>query len=117
MPPPPCRATSLSHDPAHTFIFRPLTCAYLRLLPAGGYASAAASEFQKVLLRRGLAGRGVIAPLATLQLARAQSAMGETAAAIGSYQAFLDLWRDADADIPLYVAAKAEHEKLRNRRP
>jgi hypothetical protein len=43
--------------------------------------------------------------------------MGETAAAIGSYQAFLDLWRDADADIPLYVAAKAEHEKLRNRRP
>ena len=80
-----------------------------------GEPGAAAAEFQKVLLRRGLVGRGVIGPLARLQLARAQSAMGDTAAAIASYEAFLDLWRDADADVPVYVAAKAEYEKLRNR--
>jgi eukaryotic-like serine/threonine-protein kinase len=57
----------------------------------------------------------VIGPLARLQLARAQSAMGDLSAAIDSYEAFLDLWRDADADIPVYVAAQAEYEKLRNR--
>lgn len=80
-----------------------------------GEASAAAGEFQKVLLRRGLVGRGVIGRLARLQLARAQSGMSDIGAALGNYEAFLDLWRDADADVPAYLAAKAEYEKLRNR--
>ena len=58
----------------------------------------------------------MIGSLARLQLARAQSATNDTSAAIGSYDAFLDLWRGADADIPVYVAAKSEYQQLRNRR-
>jgi eukaryotic-like serine/threonine-protein kinase len=103
---------------AYTFVFRPLYPAYLRGLAylQSGDASAAAAQFQKVLGRPGLVGRGVIGPLSRLQLARAQSAMGDTGAAIGSYRAFLDLWHDADGDIPVYMAAKAEYERLQNRR-
>ena len=108
---------SLNHDLAYTAIFQPLYPAYIRGLAylQAGAASAAAAEFQKVVLRRGLVGRGVIGPLARLQFARAQAAMGDTAAAIDSYEAFLDLWRDADADIPVYIAAKTEYETLQKR--
>jgi outer membrane protein assembly factor BamD (BamD/ComL family) len=99
-------------------VFQPLYPAYVRGLAylQSGDASAAAAQFQKVLGRRGLVGRGVIGPLSRLQLARVESAMDDTAAAISSYETFFELWRNADADIPVYIAAKAEYEKLRNRR-
>jgi len=29
------------------------------------------------------------------------------------YEAFLQLWKDADPDIPILIAAKAEYAKLR----
>jgi eukaryotic-like serine/threonine-protein kinase len=109
---------SVKYDLAYTFVFRPLYPAYLRGLAylQSGDASAAAAQFQKVLGRPGLVGRGVIGPLSRLQLARAQSAMGDTGAAIGSYETFFNLWQNADADIPAYIAAKAEYDRLRNRR-
>ena len=50
--------------------------------------------------------------LAHLGLARAHFLQGDTAKARAAYQDFLTLWRDADADIPVLVAAKAEYAKL-----
>jgi hypothetical protein len=38
--------------------------------------------------------------------------MGDNAAALKSYQNFLTLWKDADPDIPILKAAKAEYAKL-----
>ena len=38
--------------------------------------------------------------------------MGDHDAARKSYQDFLTLWKDADADIPIYQQAKAEYAKL-----
>ena len=55
----------------------------------------------------------ITAPLSHLQLARAQVMMGDKAAARKSYHEFLTLWKDADPDIPIYQAAKAEYAKLR----
>jgi len=109
---------SANYDLAYTSVFQPLYPSYIRGLAylQTGEATAAAAEFQKLVLRRGLVGRGVIGSLARLQLARAQRAMDDAGAAIGSYEAFLDLWRDADADVPVYLAAKAEYQQLRNRR-
>ena len=37
---------------------------------------------------------------------------GDTAKAKAAYQDFLTLWKDADADIPILIAAKAEYSKL-----
>jgi len=73
----------------------------------------AASEFHKLLDHPGLVGRTVTGALARLQLARAQQMAGDTAAALGSYEKFLTLWQDADPDIPIYQAARAEYARLK----
>jgi hypothetical protein len=51
--------------------------------------------------------------LAWLQLGRAQKMMGDEVARRKSYETFLDLWKDADPDIPIYQQAKTEYAKLR----
>jgi hypothetical protein len=47
-----------------------------------------------------------------LGLARAQALHGDTAKAKAAYQYFLTLWKDADPDIPILIAAKVEYAKL-----
>ena len=72
----------------------------------------AASEFQKILDHRGIVVNEPIGALAHLGLARAYVLQGDTAKAKVAYQDFLTLWRDADPDIPILIAAKAEYAKL-----
>jgi DNA-binding winged helix-turn-helix (wHTH) protein len=43
---------------------------------------------------------------------RAQKMMGDNASARKSYEEFLSIWKDADADIPVYRQAKAEYAQL-----
>jgi tetratricopeptide (TPR) repeat protein len=74
---------------------------------------AAAAEFQKILDHRGLLWNCAIGALAHLGLARAYVLQGDTAKARAAYQDFLTLWKDADADIPVLVAAKSEYAKLK----
>jgi hypothetical protein len=38
---------------------------------------------------------------------------GESTKAKAAYKDFLTLWKEADPDIPIYKAAKAEYAKLR----
>ena len=61
----------------------------------------------------GFAVRHVTGPLAWLQLGRAEKMMGDEATARKSYETFLDLWKNADPDIPIYQQAKTEYAKLR----
>jgi serine/threonine protein kinase/DNA-binding winged helix-turn-helix (wHTH) protein/Flp pilus assembly protein TadD len=82
--------------------------AYLKL----GDGRSAAAQFQKLIDNPGLTVELVTGPMAWLQLGRAQKMMGDEAAARKSYEAFLDLWKNADPDIPIYQQAKAEHAKL-----
>jgi tetratricopeptide (TPR) repeat protein len=73
----------------------------------------AAAEFQKIISHRGVVLNSVIGALAHLQLGRAYGMQGETTKARAAYEDFLMLWRDADPDIPILIAAKAEYAKLR----
>jgi eukaryotic-like serine/threonine-protein kinase len=75
------------------------------------YAEAAA-EFQKILDHRGLVGQDPIAALAHLQLGRTFALAGDPVKAKRAYGDFLTLWKDADADIPILVQAKAEYGRL-----
>jgi eukaryotic-like serine/threonine-protein kinase len=50
--------------------------------------------------------------LARLGLARTYAMQGDTAKAKAAYQDFLTLWQNADPDIPIFIAAKAEYAKL-----
>ncbi len=86
--------------------------AYLKL----GDGKSTAAQFQKMIDNRGLTLSHVIGPLAWLQLGRAQKMMGDEAAARKSYETFLDLWKNADPDIPIYQQAKTEYAKVQKQR-
>ena len=75
-------------------------------------SNEAAAEFQKLLAHRGLVGNSPYGALAHLGLARAYALQGDTAKAKAAYRDFLTLWKDADPDIPIFLAAKAEYAKL-----
>jgi serine/threonine protein kinase/Tfp pilus assembly protein PilF len=80
---------------------------------AAHQGSEAAAEFQKILDHRGIVLNEPIGALAHLQIGRAYAMQGDTAKAKAAYQDFLTLWNDADPDIPILIAAKAEYSKLK----
>jgi tetratricopeptide (TPR) repeat protein len=65
----------------------------------------AAREFDKILSFRGEAPLSSLYPLAHLGKARALKDKAE-------YEKFLEMWKDADKDMPALVAARAEYEQL-----
>jgi len=87
-----------------------------------GQASAAATEFQKIIDHSGIVLNCWTGALAHLGVARANALQARTsqgadadaarARALGAYKDFLALWKDADPDIPILKQAKAEYAKL-----
>ena len=73
---------------------------------------AAAAEFQKFIDHPGIVQNFLLGSLAHLQLARAYVVSGDTAKAKTAYRDFLNLWKDADPDVPILKEAKAEYAKL-----
>ncbi len=91
-----------------------LHSAYVRgqaFLAAHQYAEASA-EFQKILGHRGIVGADPIGALAHLQLGRTFASAGDKNKAKAAYKDFFDMWKDADADIPILKQARAESAKL-----
>jgi tetratricopeptide (TPR) repeat protein len=82
--------------------------AYLR----GRQGPQAAAEFQKLIDHRGIVVNLPIGALARLNLGRAYALAGDTARARTAYQDFFALWKDADPDIPILIAAKTEYAKI-----
>jgi len=102
----------LSIAPNFTTLMSP---AYLRgeaylMLHDGNRAAA---EFQKFIDHRGVVTNFPWGALARLGLARAYAMQGDTAKAKGAYQDFLTLWKGADPDIPILIAAKSEYARLK----
>ena len=81
------------------------------LVAAHRYAEAI-TEYQKILKHRGIVGLDPIGALAHLQLGRAFASSGDQTRAKAAYADFLTLWKDADADVPILIQAKAEYAKL-----
>jgi serine/threonine protein kinase/tetratricopeptide (TPR) repeat protein len=81
-----------------------------------GKGTEAASEFQKIIAHSGVVSDDptILVP-ARLQLARAFALAGELPNAKTAYDEFLRLWKDADPEIPILKAAKAESARLENR--
>jgi serine/threonine protein kinase/tetratricopeptide (TPR) repeat protein len=94
------------------------SCLYPVYVRAEAYLSAqqfpaAVAEFQKILDHRGLLWNCATGALAHLGLARAFVLQSDIAKARAAYQDFFALWKDADPDIPILIAAKAEYAKLK----
>jgi len=90
---------------------------------AGSQGNAAATEFQKFLDHNGIVWNCPNGALAHLGLARANAMQARTnqgieadaarARSLAAYRNFFTLWKDADPDIPILIAAKAEYSKIR----
>jgi eukaryotic-like serine/threonine-protein kinase len=74
--------------------------------------SEAAAEFQKIVDHPGVVINSITGALAKLGLARAYALEGDTAKARVAYQDFFALWKDADPNVPILIAAKSEYAKL-----
>jgi eukaryotic-like serine/threonine-protein kinase len=73
----------------------------------------AAAEYEKILDHRGIDPTSPLYSLARLGVGRAYALQGDTPKARAAYQDFFALWKDADPDVPVLKAAKAEYEKLK----
>jgi tetratricopeptide (TPR) repeat protein len=80
---------------------------------AAHQGNEAAAQFQRILEHPGIVLYEPIAALAHLEIGRAFAMQGDTAKAKAAYQDFLTLWKDADPDIPILIAAKAEYSNLK----
>jgi tetratricopeptide (TPR) repeat protein len=95
---------------------------YLRGLAYLGLreGAEAAAEFEKILDHKGADWGsawqhpfwGQFYSLSYLGLARSSELAGDTAKARAAYQDFFALWKYADSDIPILIAAKSEYAKL-----
>ncbi|WP_433969091.1 tetratricopeptide repeat protein [Tunturiibacter gelidiferens] len=97
----------------------PLTFPYLYPVWVRGHAYlatqngvAAAAEFQKLIDHPGISMNQPIGSLAHLELGRAYILSGDKVKARAAYQNFFTLWKDANPDIPIFIAAKSEYAKL-----
>jgi serine/threonine protein kinase/Flp pilus assembly protein TadD len=72
----------------------------------------AAAEFQKFFDHRTIVANSPLAALARLGLTRSYVLQGDSPKARTAYEDFFALWKDADPDIPILKAAKAEYAKL-----
>jgi hypothetical protein len=79
---------------------------------AAGEGQSAAAEFLKILDHPGLVVNEPIGALGHLGLARAYAMHGDTTKAKAAYQHFLELWKDADPQLPILTQVKAEYAKL-----
>jgi len=73
----------------------------------------AINEFKTILDHRGWYPVSPLYPLAYVGLARAAALNGDNPTARQAYQDFFALWKNADATIPILVAARAEYEKVK----
>jgi eukaryotic-like serine/threonine-protein kinase len=83
--------------------------AYLAL----GDGSKAEAEFQKLLDHPGVVLNFPLGAVARLGEARAYSRSHNSPKAHDAYRDFLQLWKDADPDLPILKQAKAEYAALR----
>jgi serine/threonine protein kinase/tetratricopeptide (TPR) repeat protein len=105
----------LGYSGASPTIWTSLYPAYVRgeAYLAAGQGTEAAVEFQKILDHRGVVLNEPVGALAHLGLARAYVLQGDAVKARAAYQDFFTLWKDADPDIPVLIAAKSEYAKLK----
>jgi tetratricopeptide (TPR) repeat protein len=104
-----------------------LSCLYPTFIRGEAYLGAgqgkeAATEFQKILDHSGIVWNCWTGALAHLGVARASALQAKTSQgadadaarvrALAAYKDFLNLWKDADPDIPILKEAKAEYAKL-----
>jgi tetratricopeptide (TPR) repeat protein len=79
---------------------------------AAGNSVAAIADFKRIVDFPPAGPAGSVYPVALISLARARLAAGDVTGAKAAYDQFLDLWKDADADLQLLADARRERAAL-----
>jgi len=82
-------------------------------LLAAGRAEDAEAQYQKMLEHKALEPFDLAIPLAQLGVARARVRAGDVAGARAAYDALFEMWKAADADVPVVRDARAAYARLR----
>jgi eukaryotic-like serine/threonine-protein kinase len=109
-------ASALPYERAYPEVSYLRGSAYLRLKNGAN----AVAEFRKIVDHKGANWGstwqhpkwGQFFPLSYLGMARGFALAGDTANAKKAFREFLELWKDADPDIPILKQVKAEYAKL-----
>jgi eukaryotic-like serine/threonine-protein kinase len=109
-------ASALPYERAYPEVSYLRGSAYLRLKNGAN----AVAEFRKIVDHKGANWGstwqhpkwGQFFPLSYLGMARGFALAGDTANAKKAFREFLELWKDADPDIPILKQAKVEYAKL-----
>jgi tetratricopeptide (TPR) repeat protein len=78
-----------------------------------GSAEEARTAFQRIIDNRGVVATSSLYPLAHLGLARAAALAAPAKDARAAYERFFAVWPEADADMPVMAAARAEYARLK----
>ena len=97
------------YDATYTPVLLLRGTAYVR----AGKSEAAIEEFGEMEKLHSLYPQDPLLPLAEIGLARAYAVQGDTSKSRSAYRNCLDLWKDADPDIPILREAKAEYAQLK----
>jgi tetratricopeptide (TPR) repeat protein len=84
-----------------------------RALQQAGRLAEAAAEFQWLADHTSPPPSQTPMLVAVISLARVRAATGDAAGAAQAYDRFLDLWKTADADLPLLIEARRERAALK----
>ena len=79
---------------------------------ATGDAAGAQDEFAKLADHPARSFWFPLGPLSRLGLARARTMAGDRAGARRDYEALFAAWKNADADLPVLIEARAEYARL-----
>jgi eukaryotic-like serine/threonine-protein kinase len=81
-----------------------------------GQPARAVEQWRTILQNPGITQLSATVPFARLQLARSYALIGpktpNVAKALAAYQSFLEPWKDAEPDIPIFTQGRAEFARL-----
>jgi tetratricopeptide (TPR) repeat protein len=103
-------------EPAQVYELRDYIIPFLR---GRAYLDAkipqrAVTEYRAITANPGIDPVSPMYPLAFLGLGRAYSQQGKRLEGIAAYERFFDLWKDADANVPVLLDARREYASLKS---
>lgn len=101
-------------EPARTYQLRDFSAPYMfaRIETSAGRFDLAAQDYRLVLAHQGVDPISPLYPISHLGLARVLAMEKQRDNSLQEYRIFLELWKDADPDLPLLIAARQEYASL-----
>ncbi|MGA8939802.1 MAG: tetratricopeptide repeat protein [Acidobacteriaceae bacterium] len=101
-------------EPARTYQLRDFSAPYMfaRVETSAGRFDLAARDYRLILANQGVDPISPLYPISHLALARVLAMQKQRENSLQEYRVFFKLWKDADPDLPLLIAARHEYASL-----